>query len=74
MGNFTHENLHQAAERVPGGILGGVTEDRDQTLAGEVELICISLEAFWRFPEDGMLEPSPAASAAPTLKFVDSNG
>jgi hypothetical protein len=49
---------------VPGGICGVISHGRDERLEGEVELIWISLESFWRFPENGMMEPLLESSAA----------
>jgi hypothetical protein len=44
---------------------GVISHGRDERLEGEVELIWISLESFWRFPENGMMEP---LSGFPRLK------
>src|SRR5919201_1481745 len=83
-GDFAHENLHQAAGRVPGGIWGVISHGRDERLEGEVELIWISLESFWRFPENGMMgplfggpegsKPSPTAQKLRKLNSVGPNG
>lgn len=67
-GDFAHENLHQAAGRVPGGIWGVISHGRDERLEGEVELIWISLESFWRFSENGMMGPLFGVPAAQKLQ------